>query len=66
MTELESLKKKVKAQKTELRRLNKHLQAFWRGWYHHFYVTEINDFRGKMIETFGLEEVQKAERCKKL
>lgn len=55
------LQAKIKAQRTELRRLNKVLGPYWKAW------RSGNDFarectlRGKMIQAFGLDAVRKAE-----
>lgn len=62
-SELESLRKRVKAQRAELRRLNKTLGPYWAGFRSGLHYDSAKDVRVKMFATFGVEAVQKAERA---
>ena len=61
MTELEQLRKRVIAQRRELRRLNKYLRPYWEGFHHGLGAREIVALRGKMIKAFGHPAVWAAE-----
>ena len=62
MSELEALRKRVKLQRAELRRLNKTLGPYWAGFKAGMYGAKEAALRGKMIDAFGHEAVFKAER----
>ena len=61
MTELEQLRRRVTAQRRELRRLNKHLKPYWEGFYRGLGLTETYTLRSKMIKAFGSQAVFAAE-----
>ena len=60
-TELEQLRKRVTAQRRELRRLNKYYTMYWNGFHRALYMKEEMDLRGKMIKAFGQPAVWAAE-----
>ena len=60
-TELEQLRKRVTAQRRELRRLNKYYKLYWSGFHRALYLKEEIDLRGKMIKAFGKTAVWTAE-----
>ena len=60
--ELTCLRRRVKAQRAELRRLNKTNAALWHGWRHGVSLGCASRLRGQMMHVFGVEAVQKAER----
>ena len=62
MSELEALRKRVKLQRAELRRLNKTLGPYWAGFKTGMYAEKESALRSKMIDAFGHEAVFKAER----
>ena len=62
--ELAVLRARVKAQRAELRRLNKVLGPYWRIWKKGADHSEAVCLRGKMIATFGSDAVRIAERGK--
>ena len=62
MTELEQLRKRVTAQRRELRRLNKYYTMYWNGFHRALYVKEAMALRGKMIMAFGRQAVSDAEK----
>lgn len=60
--ELTRLRRRVSNQRAELRRMNRGLEYFWRGWHYSFRVRREIDYRNKMIKAFGREAVENAER----
>ena len=60
-TELEQLRKRVTAQRRELRRLNKYYKLYWSGFHRALYLKDEMDLRGKMIKAFGQSAVRAAE-----
>ena len=60
--EFAKLRSRVKAQRRELRNLNKTLNYYWRGWRDGISVAHFNAHRARMIEAFGLDAVCAAER----
>ncbi len=62
LSELEALRKRVKLQRAELRRLNKCLGPYWAGFRRGIDKDRETTLRGKMIDAFGHEAVFKAER----
>ena len=59
--ELNRLRKRVMAQRTELRRLNKVIGPRWAAFSAGLYAAKVTELRGKMIKTFGHPAVYKAE-----
>ena len=59
--ELSVLRRRVKAQRAELRRLNKILGPYWRGFSAGLASERESVLRGKMIRAFGHEAVFAAE-----
>jgi hypothetical protein len=63
--ELFALRRRVKAQRRELRRLNKQLAvpaaAYWYGFRSGLDANRASTLRGKMIKAFGNEAVRAAE-----
>lgn len=61
--ELAALRKRVKAQRAELRRLNKMDSLLWAGWRWGCDTSQRNQDRAKMIRAFGIDAVLAAERA---
>lgn len=61
LEELKALRLRVKAQRKELRRLNKTLGPYWAGFRRGLYVDDACRLRAKMIAAFGPEAVREAE-----
>ena len=61
-TELEQLRKRVAAQRRELRRLNKYYRMYWEGFDKGLSAKETYTLRGKMIKAFGSQAVSDAEK----
>ena len=61
ITELNRLRKRVKAQRVELRRLNKIIGPRWAAFSAGLYAAKVTELRGKMIKAFGHQAVYKAE-----
>ena len=59
--ELIVLRHRVKAQRAELRRLNKYLGPYWAGFRYGCDMSDAARLRGKLISAFGYEAVHKAE-----
>jgi hypothetical protein len=59
--ELQALRKRVKAQRAELRRLNKVDALMWAGWRWGCDTARHNEHRAKLIRAFGLDAVMAAE-----
>lgn len=59
--ELEQLRRRVTAQRRELRRLNKYLGPYWEGFCRGLEAKEAMTLRGKMIKAFGQPAVWAAE-----
>ena len=53
MTELEQLRKRVTAQRRELRRLNKYYDLYWNGYNRGMNAESTVTLRYKMIKAFG-------------
>lgn len=62
--ELKALRKRVKLQRAELRRLNKIIGALWEGFTAGLHFKQTTELRGKMIDAFGWEAVRDAEHPK--
>ena len=60
-TELENLRRRVTAQRRELRRLNKYYKLYWNGFHRALHLKEEMSLRGKMIKAFGKPAVSAAE-----
>ena len=61
MTELEQLRRRVAAQRRELRRLNKYYQLYWSGFHRALCLKKEMHLRGKMLKAFGQAAVRTAE-----
>lgn len=61
ISELNRLRKRVKAQRVELRRLNKIIAPRWAAFSAGLYAAKVTELRGKMIKAFGHQAVYKAE-----
>ncbi len=61
--ELARLRQRVKAQRAELRRLNKTLGPYWAGFRSGLHYDSAKDVRIKMFAAFGVPAVQKAEKA---
>ena len=59
--ELLTLRRRVKAQRAELRRLNKYLGPYWAGFRHGGEMSDAACLRGKLAKAFGWAAVRKAE-----
>ena len=59
--ELNALRKRVKAQRAELRRLNKMIGPRWAAFSAGLYAAKVTNLRHKMIKAFGHPAVYKAE-----
>lgn len=59
--ELNRLRKRVIAQRAELRRLNKIIAPRWAAFSAGLYAAKVTELRGKMIKAFGHQAVYKAE-----
>lgn len=59
--ELRALRKRVKQQRAELRRLNKVLGPYWTAWRRGHSFARETELRGKMIAAFGSAAVRAAE-----
>ena len=59
--ELEQLRKRVTAQRRELRRLNKSYKLYWNGYKRGMNAVATDTLRNKMIKAFGQEAVRAAE-----
>ena len=59
--ELEQLRRRVAAQRRELRRLNKFYRMYCNGFHRALYIKEAMALRGKMIKAFGQQPVWAAE-----
>jgi len=57
----ELLRKRVIAQRVELRRLNKIIAPRWAAFSAGLYAAKVTELRGKMIKAFGHQAVYKAE-----
>jgi ABC-type Fe3+-hydroxamate transport system substrate-binding protein len=55
------LRSRLKAQRRELRNLNKTLNYYWHGWRDGVSVARFNAHRARMIDAFGLDAVCAAE-----
>ena len=66
-TELYDLRKRVKAQRRELRRLNQQIAnpkaVYWYGFRQGIDHCLVSELRGKMNKAFGFEAVKKAEEA---
>ena len=62
--ELAALRRRVKAQRAELRRLNKVLGPYWAGFRRGLDVDSTKELRVRMFAAFGVEPVQRAERAR--
>jgi hypothetical protein len=62
IAELRSLRKRVKAQRAELRRLNKIVGTRWAAFSAGLYAAKMAELRHKMIKAFGYKAVYEAER----
>jgi hypothetical protein len=60
-SELTILRRRVKAQRAELRRLNKYLGPYWAGFRRGGEMSDAACLRGKMAKAFGWEAVRAAE-----
>ena len=60
-SEIEQLRKRVTAQRRELRRLNKYYNLYWSGFHRALYLKDEMDLRGKMVKAFGKPAVWAAE-----
>ena len=60
-TELEQLRKRITAQRRELRRLNKYYDLYWNGYNRGMNAEATETLRGKMIKSFGQAAVRSAE-----
>jgi len=60
--ELIALRKRVKQQRKELRRLNRMMELFWHGWGHHGHIARESEYRLKMIKAFGLDKIMEVEK----
>ena len=60
--ELENLRRRVAAQRRELRRLNKYLGPYWEGFHRGLSAKENVTLRSKMIKAFGSQAVSEAEK----
>jgi hypothetical protein len=60
--ELEALRRRVKRQRAELRRLNRQHAWFISGFNTGSAAARSNKYRGHMIDAFGIDAVMKAER----
>ena len=63
-TELENLRRRVSAQRRELRRLNKYYTMYWNGYNRGMNAVATDTLRGKMIKAFGQPAVRAAEQEK--
>ena len=61
--ELLRLRKKVKLQRAELRRLNKYLGPYWAGFSRGCQVSDAAVLRGKLAKVFGWQAVREAEHA---
>ena len=61
MTELEQLRKRVAAQRRELRKLNGFYRMYWNGFYRGMNAVQAVTLRNKMIKAFGQAAVRAAE-----
>ena len=61
-TELEQLRRRVKLQRRELRRLNRYLRVYWEGFDKGLSAKETYTLRSKMINVFGSKAVSEAEK----
>ena len=61
--ELACLRKRVKAQRAELRRLNKTLGPYWTGYKNGMVHKDHTALRVKMFAAFGVPAVQAAEQA---
>ena len=62
LTELEQLRKRVTAQRRELRRLNKYYEVYWNGYKRGMNAVATDTLRNKMIKAFGQAAVRAAEQ----
>ena len=62
-TELARLRRRVMAQRAELRRLNKILGPYWQGFRSGISTDHTKDLRAKMFAAFGSDAVLKAEHA---
>lgn len=60
-TQVKTLKKRLKEQRKELRRLNRYVEIYWHGFRRGMEVSDTCELRGKMIKAFGNDAVRKAE-----
>ena len=60
--ELEALRRRVKKQRAELRRLNQQHAWFISGFNCRMSAMRQNKYRGQMIAAFGIDAVMKAEK----
>ena len=60
-SELEQLRRRVAAQRRELRRLNKFYRMYWNGFYRGMNAVTMDVLRNKMIKAFGQAAVRAAE-----
>ena len=61
-TELKQLRKRVAAQRRELRRLNGFYRMYWNGFYRGMNLVQADALRNKMIKAFGKSAVSEAEK----
>lgn len=61
--ELTRLRQRVKAQRAELRRLNKTLEPYWTGYRNGMVHQDHTALRVKMFAAFGVPAVQAAEKA---
>ena len=61
-TELEQLRRRVTAQRRELRRLNKYYGMYWNGYNRGMNAVATDTLRNKMIKAFGGKAVSEAEK----
>ena len=61
--ELANLRRRVKAQRAELRRLNRTMSVYWAGIRHGMHFDAAKDVRVKMFAAFGVPAVQQAEKA---
>ena len=60
--ELERLRKRITAQRRELRRLNKYYHLYWNGYNRGMNAEVAETLRNKMIKAFGQSAVRTAEQ----
>jgi hypothetical protein len=59
--EIVALRRRIKNQRRELRRLNRQLTWFWQGMTADAHLQRSFEYRKKMIDAFGIKAVCKAE-----